>query len=112
MRRLSLSTAFVLLVATPFLPAAEPPLDKGASGGITARGQHLARVLEEMEVEKYWQPGVSVNWKTGRHDPQVGQHATHCSAFAAAACERFGVYILRPPEHSQVLLANAQQKWF
>ncbi len=64
-----------------------------------------------MEVERYWKPGISVHWKTGRHDPKERQHATHCSAFVAAACDRFGVYILRPPHHSQVLLANAQQKW-
>ena len=29
----------------------------------------------------------------------------------AAACNRLGVYILRPPAHSQTLLANAQQRW-
>jgi hypothetical protein len=32
-------------------------------------------------------------------------------AFVAAACDRMGVYILRPPDHSQVLLANAQNAW-
>ena len=30
---------------------------------------------------------------------------------AAAAAKRLGIYILRPPEHSQELLANAQYDW-
>ena len=29
--------------------------------------------------------------------------ATHCSAFVASVCERLGIYVLRPPEHSQVM---------
>jgi len=110
MRHLFLCAALVLLAATPFLRANEIS-DKDLPSVITAKGKHLARVLDEMEVEKYWQPGIGIHWKTGRHDPKQSQHATHCSAFVAGACERFGVYILRPPEHSQVLLANAQQKW-
>lgn len=109
MRHLSLCAAFVLL-ATPFLSATEIS-DKGEPSVITAKGKHLARVLDEMEVQRYWQPGRGIAWRTGRHDPKQRQRATHCSAFVAAACERFGVYILRPPQHSQVLLANAQQKW-
>jgi hypothetical protein len=110
MRHLSLSVAIGLLVATSFLRGNEPS-GKGSPSVITAKGKHLAQVLDEMEVEKYWQPGVAIYWKTGKHAPNQSQHATHCSAFVAAACERLGVYILRPPEHSQVLLANAQQKW-
>jgi len=39
-----------------------------------------------------------------------GKH-THCSAFVAAAAKRVGIYILRPPEHKQILLANAQYDW-
>jgi hypothetical protein len=39
-----------------------------------------------------------------------GKH-THCSAFVAAAAKKLGVYILRPPEHGQKLLANAQNEW-
>jgi len=110
MRHLPLSAAFVLLVAAPFLRATEIS-DKGSPSFITGKGKYLAGVLDEMDVAKNWQPGIAIHWKTGRHDPKQSQHATHCSAFAAAACERLGVHILRPPEHSQVLLANAQQKW-
>ncbi len=47
---------------------------------------------------------------TGGRRPRPGRH-THCSAFVAAAAEKLGAYILRPPEHSQVLLANAQYEW-
>ena len=39
-----------------------------------------------------------------------GKH-THCSAFVAAFAKKLGIYILRPPEHGQVLLANAQNEW-
>ena len=59
---------------------------------------------------------VQTNWETGEADRGAeyegpGQH-THCSAFAAEAAKRLGVYLLRPPEHGQQLLANAQAKWF
>lgn len=37
---------------------------------------------------------------------------THCSAFAAAIGERLGIYMLRPPDHPQTLLASAQTHWF
>lgn len=109
MRRLSLLAAFVLVLA-PSLRASDIS-DAGAHSVVTPKGNHLARVLDEMDVPRYWKAGVGIDWRTGRQDPRQSQHATHCSAFAAAACDRLGVYILRPPQHSQVLLANAQQKW-
>jgi glutamine amidotransferase-like uncharacterized protein len=76
----------------------------------------LWALLEGMEVERLWKPGVIVDWRTGFATGRPlktgdrGNH-THCSQFVAAACERLGVYILRPPEHSAVLLANAQFEW-
>lgn len=39
-----------------------------------------------------------------------GKH-THCSTFVASAAMHAGIYILRPPEHPQTLLANAQYEW-
>jgi hypothetical protein len=81
---------------------------------ITAEGKHLAEVLDSMHVEEHWIAGAIVDWRTG--DPtgkaiaDNGKH-THCSQFTAAACEKLGIYILRPPEHSAVLLANAQFEW-
>ena len=68
-----------------------------------------------MNVESLWLAKEHVNWETGEPDRGAvyegpGNH-THCSAFAAAAAKRLGVYLLRPPEHGQLLLANAQAKW-
>lgn len=76
--------------------------------------KRLNQALDEMRVEEHWPAGVIVDWRTG--DPtgkpvsDNGRH-THCSQFAAAACERLGIYLLRPPEQSPVLLANAQYDW-
>jgi len=81
---------------------------------ISPAGQRLAQKLDAMDVEHLWLPGTSVNWKTGEPlantQPSKGHH-THCSAFAAEACRRLGIYLLRPPEHPQMLLANAQYDW-
>jgi hypothetical protein len=81
---------------------------------ITPQGQRLAEMLDSMQVEQLWLPGQSVNWRTGVPDGKIdigkGSHS-HCSAFAAAAAEKLGVYLLHPPEHSADLLANAQQDW-
>ena len=81
---------------------------------VSPKAVDLVRFLEAMEVDKYWQPGVIVDWKTGyptgKPITDNGNH-THCSQFVAAACARLGLYILRPPEHSSVLLANAQHDW-
>jgi hypothetical protein len=72
------------------------------------------QTIDAMQVERRWPAGVHVDWETGIPDGRpvifAGEH-THCSAFAASAAERLGVYILRPPEHSQTLLANAQYDW-
>jgi hypothetical protein len=69
-----------------------------------------------MNVESLWLAHEHVNWQTGQ--PDKGEdytgpgRSTHCSAFAAAVGKRVGVYMLRPPEHGQILLANAQAEWF
>lgn len=78
------------------------------------RAAELSLALDSMHVEEHWLAGAIVDWKTGEPTGKPitdsGKH-THCSQFAAAACERLGVYLLRPPEHSAVLLANAQADW-
>jgi hypothetical protein len=84
-------------------------------GEITSAGQQLATVLDGMNVEVLWIANQHVNWETGEPDRGAayegpGKH-THCSAFAAAAAKQLGVYLLRPPEHGQLLLANAQAQW-
>lgn len=72
------------------------------------------QTIDAMEVERHWPAGVHVDWETGIPDGRPGTPGgkhTHCSAFVASAAERLGVYILRPPAHSQALLANAQYDW-
>ena len=85
-----------------------------AENRVTPTGQLIRRQLDNMGVESRWIAGAHVNWETGQADDESetlpGRH-THCSAFVAAAAKRLGVYILRPPQHGQVLLANAQNEW-
>jgi len=78
---------------------------------ITPAGHQLSAVLDAMDVEDHWLAGQSCDWRTGDPDPAGKPRTSFCSSFAAAACERLGIYLLRPPAHGQVLLANAQQAW-
>jgi hypothetical protein len=101
------------LILQPALGAR--PAHAPCCGPITAAGDHLASVLDGMNVESLWIAGQHINWETGEPDrggdyEGPGNH-THCSAFSAAAAKRLGIYLLRPPEHGQLLLANAQSKW-
>lgn len=96
----------LVLISSPCLcPALEP---------ICQAATNLNVTLDAMHVEEHWIAGAIVDWKTG--DPtgkpvtDAGKH-THCSQFAASACDRLGIYILRPPEHSAVQLANSQFDW-
>jgi len=76
-------------------------------------GRQLKEFYFSLDVEHLWIAGSHVNWETGAADkPEAtaGNH-THCSAFVAAACKRLNIYILRPPDHGQLLLANAQYDW-
>jgi hypothetical protein len=85
-------------------------------GPITEPGRRLVSLLDGMNVEALWLAHEHVNWETGEPDKgedyQGPGRSTHCSAFAAAVGKRLGVYMLRPPEHGQILLANAQAQWF
>jgi hypothetical protein len=95
----------------------EPLVEKAVRWTARSKGptEELWKRLEGMEVDKLWLPGAIVDWKTGLPTGQAIKDATskhtHCSQFVAAATERLGVYILRPPEHGVVLLANAQFDW-
>ena len=101
------TAAFLVLAA--FLAPAHAEL-----GSVSAAGQRLTRQLDGMGVETKWIAGAHVDWETGlpdgRPETAPGRH-THCSAFVAAVAKKLGVYILRPPEHGQILLANAQNEW-
>jgi hypothetical protein len=104
-------TLFVALLFAPSF-AAEP----SCCGPITAEGRRLETLLDGMNVESLWLAHEHVNWETGEADKGEDYtgpgRSTHCSAFAAAVGKKLGVYMLRPPEHGQILLANAQAEWF
>jgi hypothetical protein len=84
------------------------------AANLNPMGQKLARFYDGLNVENHWIAGAHIDWESGDPDgaPErlPGRH-THCSAFVASAAKKLGVYILRPPEHGQVLLANAQNEW-
>jgi hypothetical protein len=80
---------------------------------ITPLGEKLKQHYLAMDVENLWIAEHHINWETGVPDKPEAETGikTHCSAFVAAACERLNIYILRPPQHGQILLANAQEEW-
>jgi hypothetical protein len=81
---------------------------------ISPKATWIVASLKSLDVEHRWIAGTHVDWRTGLPDDEAetlpGRH-THCSAFVASAAMKLGVYILRPPQHGQVLLANAQYEW-
>ncbi len=85
-----------------------------ADDAVTPQAQAVMQILDAMGVESKWIAGQHIYWETGLPtgvpETSPGKH-THCSAFVAAAAKALGVYILRPPEHGQKLLANAQNEW-
>ncbi|HTA31262.1 MAG TPA: hypothetical protein VK731_12300 [Candidatus Cybelea sp.] len=99
---------------TALMLAALPGASAAHAGEITAAGKRLSLFLDGMHVEQLWLSGQQVDWRSGEPNGRVFETAkghTHCSAFAAAVAERLGIYLLHPPEHSAMLLANAQQDW-
>lgn len=108
----NLAALFVLVTSGTKGTAAE----SSCCGPISPAGHRLETVLDGMDVESRWLAKEHVNWETGRLDKGPDYdgpgRSTHCSAFAAAAGKRLGVYMLRPPDHGQVLLVNAQAEWF
>jgi len=80
-------------------------------GPITPAGERLTRFLDGSGVDHLWLAKSRVDWSTGEARPGEAPKATHCSAFVGAMTVRLGMYVLRPPEHSQELLANAQLRW-
>ncbi len=93
---------------------ARPSRAAPCCGPITPAGQRIVDLLDQSDVERLWIAGDRVAWKTGQPlptGPNPPRGHTHCSAYVAAMADRLGVYILRPPEHGQILLANAQGAW-
>jgi len=103
------ATAFCAFIVLVVFAGAARPADT-----VTPQAQAVSKVLDAMGVESKWIAGEHVYWETGSPtgvpETSPGKH-THCSAFVAAAAKNLGVYILRPPEHGQKLLANAQNEW-
>lgn len=91
-----------------------PAMTARAGESVSAAGEQLARRLASFGVETRWIAGQRVNWQTGEPNGlpvRPGDRDTHCSAFVASAARQMGIYILRPPDHGTVLLANAQVDW-
>ena len=83
-------------------------------GPITPQGHQLEQFLDSSDVDHLWRAGWHVDWQTGavnREEPGGPEARTHCSAFVAAMADRVHIYVLRPPQHKQELLANAQMRW-
>ena len=114
-----LKSTFALTIAALSLALNPGPRGMAAEpsccGPISARGHSLQAVLDGMNVEALWLAHEHINWETGEPDkgPEYDGpgRSTHCSAFAAAVAKKLGVYLLRPPDHGQILLANAQTAW-
>jgi hypothetical protein len=96
------------LASAPALATAAP-----CCGPITPRGARLAVLLDGTGVDRLWFAGDRVDWETGvsRGAWNDGKPHTHCSAFVASVAKRLGIYVLRPPDHSALLLANGQMGW-
>jgi len=109
-RAIGVVLALVLAIAMTLGPAgaarAEP-----CCGKITPAGERLARFLDGTGVDHLWLAKYKVDWSTGEALVGAAPKATHCSAFVAAMSVRLGIYVLRPPEHTTELLANAQLGW-
>jgi hypothetical protein len=81
---------------------------------ISEGGERLRVFLDGTHVESRWIADYHVIWQTGQSNgPAEGDpaHHTHCSAYVAAVALYLDIYILRPPDHKQLRLANAQISW-
>jgi len=121
LRRLALVPVLALALSAglhaqaPLVVAAPVADATPCCGIITPEGHRLLTLLDSMDVEHHWLEHEHVDWISGVSDKPPDYHgsdmASHCSAFAAAVGYKLGVYLLRPPEHPQQLLASAQGNW-
>lgn len=106
--------AGLALLSAP--PAQSVAAEPSCCGPISARGHRLETLFDGLGVESRWLAHEHINWETGEPDQGPDYdgpgRSTHCSAFAAAVAQKLGIYMLRPPDHGQILLANAQAEWF
>ena len=81
---------------------------------LTAGGYRLMGFIDSIPIETRWLAGHRIVWQTGQQNGPDGigpSDHTHCSAFVAALALDLNIYILRPPNHGQELLADAQMAW-
>lgn len=119
MKLISILLLSIVAFKTLPVPTQRPDLRPGgldrsqSLADMDENGKTLQKFYLGLGVENGWIAGSHIDWQTGvanKPDASAGNH-THCSAFVAAACQRMGIYILRPPQHGQLLLANAQYEW-
>src|ERR1700677_443764 len=106
-----MSSALLVLPLFALTLTAAPPADEAT---VSPAGQRWIQVLDRADVAHHWLPGLHVDWRSGEPDGHVERHpdhATHCSAFVASLAEQLNVPLLRPPEHLDHQLANAQFDW-
>jgi hypothetical protein len=88
------------------------PIAMDEHGSRSPGGKRLEQFLDGLPIETRWISGHHIVWQTGQQISHVGpNHHTHCSALVAATALYLDIYILRPPNHGQNLLANAQIDW-
>ncbi len=105
------SSALWMLPWLALTLSAAPP---GDEAHISPAGQRWLQLLDQADVAHHWLAGAHVDWRTGQPDGKLERHpdhATHCSAFVASLAERLHIPLLRPPEHPNLQLANAQFDW-
>ena len=85
-----------------------------ASQTVSPQGRWLAAQLDGMGVEYQVDRRVAYRLAqrfAGRTPGTFPRPPHPLQRLLAAAAEALGVYILRPPKHGQILLANAQFQW-
>jgi hypothetical protein len=101
MRPIRLIACLMTFLATP-----------AAASDISPEGARLASALDEMHVARLWLADRDCDWQTGEaKGGRTSAKVPHSASFVAAASERLGVYILRPPHHALANLGNAQFDW-
>ncbi len=120
-----LAALLQIVVVAGFVETSAQGISSVASGvqeplPVAPEGRLLRAFLDGMAVDRYWlrshervlwETGEPYEYRKGEALKPLGKDETHCSAFVAAAAQRLGIYLLRPPEHSHILLANAQFDW-
>lgn len=103
----------IFLIVLLFVCPGVTPVSAQEKMLIKTGGKSLLNTYLNMHVENLWIAGHHVDWTTGLPDKPNADAGikTHCSAFVAAACKILNIYILRPPDHTEILLANAQFQW-